>query len=238
MPRAVCGGPERLLSISLFVRVALPGKSAETAKLICHLSNSRRSIRVGSAGPAAIAEEARVESAVIGGLAALLGLILGRVWDRRSESSNWRRDQRTRCYEQLFTSYYELRDRLRLLGAAVPGTPESDDAIDRVLEVGARRQSNVAAVWLHSSEPVSKAAKEVDDQANALFMVARVEQLSWDQYRVRRTTAEGALEQLIAAIRHELGLPEFEVALRWRLESPSKADKPSVLESGNPEPLP
>lgn len=171
-------------------------------------------------------------------LAALLGLILGRVWDRRSESSNWRRDQRTRCYEQLFVSYYELRDRLRLLGAAVPGTPESDDASDRVLEVGARWQSNVAAVWLHSSEPVTKAAKEVDDQANALFMVARVEQLSWDQYRVRRTAAEGALEQLIAAIRHELGLPEFEVALRWRLESPSKADKPSVLESGNPEPLP
>jgi hypothetical protein len=173
----------------------------------------------------------------MGGLAALLGLILGRVWDRRSESSNWRRDQRTRCYEQLFASYYEVRDRLRLLGVAVPGTPESDDAIVRFLEVAVRWHSNVAAVWLHSSEPLTKAAKALDDQANALFIAARAEQLNWDQYRAKRMNAEGALEQLIAAIRHELGLPEFEVAIRWRPDYPSKADKPSVLEAGDPEPL-
>jgi hypothetical protein len=185
-----------------------------------------------------IAEEADVESAVIGGLAALLGLILGRIWDRRSESSNWRRDQRTRCYEQLFASYYELRDCLRLLGAALPGTPESDGAVDRVLEVGARWQSNVAAVWLHGSEPVTKATKALDDQANALFMVARAEQLSWEEYRVKRMAAEGALEQLIAAVRHELGLPEFEVALRWRPEHHSRADTTSGIESGDPEALP
>src|SRR5689334_12070356 len=104
-----------------------------------------------------------MESAVIGGLAALLGLILGRVWDRRSESAKWRRDQRTRCYEQLFVSYYELRDRLRVLGATAPETPESDDVVDRVREVGARWQSDVAAVWLHGSEPVAKAAKALDD---------------------------------------------------------------------------
>jgi len=183
--------------------------------------------------------ETTVEAAVIGGLAALLGLILGRLWDRRSESSNWRRDQRTRCYEQLFVTYYELRDRLRVLGGVGPETPESDHAVDRVLEVGARWQSDVAAVWLHGSEPATKAAKALDDEVNKLFMLARSQQLSWDDYRLKRIATEGALEQLIAAIRRELRLPEFEVALRWRPEQPSKADnRPSALESGEPEPLP
>lgn len=176
-----------------------------------------------------------MEPAVIGGLAAILGLILGRVWDRRSESSNWRRDQRTRSYEQLFVSYYDVRDRLRLLGAAAPETPESKDAIDRFLEVGVRWQSNVAAVWLHSSEPVTKAAKALDDELNVLFTVARAEQLDFDQYRVKRMDAETAFEQLIAAIRYELGLPEFEVAIRWRPERASKSDTPGVSVSGDPQ---
>lgn len=142
-----------------------------------------------------IVEEVEMNPAVIGGLAAILGLILGRIWDRRSESSNWRRDQRTRCYDQLFVSYYEVRDRLRLLGATAPGTPESDDAIDRFLEIGVRWQSNVAAVWLHGSEPVTKAAKVLDDELNVLFTTARTNQLDFDQYRVKRMDAEQAFEQ-------------------------------------------
>ena len=179
-----------------------------------------------------------MESAVIGGLAALLGLILGRVWETRSESSNWRRDQRTRCYEQLFVIYYELRNRLRVLGATDPETPESGRAVDRVLEVAAQWESDVAAVWLHGSEPVTQAAKALDDEVNKLFMIARAQQLSWDDFRLKVIAAEGALEQLIAAIRRELRLPEFEVALRWKPEQPSRDDGLTAPESGEPESLP
>jgi hypothetical protein len=179
-----------------------------------------------------------MEAAVIGGLAALLGLVLGRLWDRKSESSKWRRDQRTRCYEQIFVAYYELRDRLRVLGAAEPGTSASDRAIDRVLQIGAQWQSNVAAVWLYGSEPVTKAAKVLDDEVNNLFMIARSQQLSWDEYRSKRMPAEGALEQLISAIRNEARLPDFEVALRWRPELASEADSPNALEAGQPQAQP
>lgn len=176
-----------------------------------------------------------MESAVIGGLAALLGLVLGRFWDRKSESSKWRRDQRTRCYEQIFVAYYELRDRLRVLSTAKPGTSTSDLAADRVLEIGAQWQSYIAAVWLYGSEPVTKAAKALDDEVNNLFLIARTQQLSWDEYRLKRIPAEGALEQLISAIRSEARLPRFEVALRWHPEEASKADRPNVRETGEPE---
>jgi hypothetical protein len=165
-----------------------------------------------------------MEATMVGGLAGLLGLILGRLWDRRSESSRWRRDQRIRCYEELFDTYYELRNRLRLLAAAEPGTDTSVAAVDRVLETGAVWQGNVAAVWLHGSEPVARAAKTLDDEVNDLFLDARVHSYTWDVWRARRISAEGALEELIATVRHESALPEFSVRLRWH---PEKLREPS-----------
>jgi hypothetical protein len=38
-------------------------------------------------------------SAVIAALAGVLGLAIGRFWDRRSESDRWHRDKRVRCYD-------------------------------------------------------------------------------------------------------------------------------------------
>jgi hypothetical protein len=58
-------------------------------------------------------------------------------------------------------------------------------------------------------------------------MIARAEQLMWNEYRVRRMGPEEALELLIAAIRRELGLPEFKVALCGHPESPSESDDSS-----------
>jgi hypothetical protein len=166
-----------------------------------------------------------MESALIAGLAGLLGLALGRLWDRRSESNRWRRDQRVHSYENLAYTYYRLRDQCRQLSAKVPGTEESDRAVDRVLDTGVEWQRDVVAVWFHGSEPVTEAVKELDDQANELFLSARDKQFTWDEWRVRRVVAEQALEQFILAIRREFALPEFPVKLRWRREK--NEDRPS-----------
>lgn len=42
-----------------------------------------------------------MEATLIAAVAGLVGLLLGRFWDRISESATWRRDTRTRCYEEL-----------------------------------------------------------------------------------------------------------------------------------------
>jgi hypothetical protein len=166
-----------------------------------------------------------MQSALIIGLVGLLGVAIGRLWDRQSESSRWRRDQRMRSYENLAYAYYRLRDQCRQLAATVPGTEEADRAADRVLDTGVEWQRDVVAVWFHGSGPVTEAVKELDDQVNGLFLSARAKQFTWDEWRLRRVVAEQALEQFILAIRREFSLPEFPVSLRWRREERAAEDR-------------
>lgn len=114
-----------------------------------------------------------MEAALIAAVAGLLGLLLGRFWDRISESATWRRDTRMRCYEELAGTYYQLREAIRILSTLEPGTAESDLAVDHVLEVGAKWERDVVAVWLHGSESVSAAVKELDNRITELFLEAR-----------------------------------------------------------------
>lgn len=49
-----------------------------------------------------------MEAAITASLAAVVGLIIGRLWDSRLEAVRWRRDQRVRVYEHA-TSAWRLR---------------------------------------------------------------------------------------------------------------------------------
>lgn len=122
--------------------------------------------------------------------AGLLGLLLGRFWDRISESSTWRPDTRVRCYEELAGSYYQVRDAIRALSALEPASPESDLAISRVLELGAKWERDIVAVWLHGSESVTRAVKQLDNQITRLFVEAPTAKLTLEQWRQQRAEAE------------------------------------------------
>jgi hypothetical protein len=169
-----------------------------------------------------------VEAAVIAAAAGLLGLLLGRFWDRISESSAWRRDTRVRCYEDLAGSYYQVRDAIRALSALEPASPESDLAVSRVLELGAKWERDIVAVWLHGSESVTRAVKELDNQITRLFVEASAARLTLEQWRQQRAEAEAALEALISAIRHEFGLPEFPIRLRLDSGFAADAEEPEA----------
>lgn len=56
-----------------------------------------------------------METAVIGAIAGVFGLVLGRLWDSRSEYTRWRRDQRVASYGALAREFYRLRERYRAL---------------------------------------------------------------------------------------------------------------------------
>jgi hypothetical protein len=155
-----------------------------------------------------------VEAAFIAAGAGLLGLLLGRFWDRISESATWRRDARVRCYEELAGTYYEVREAIRILSRLEPGTAESDLAVDHVLELGTKWEKNVVAVLLHGSESVSAAVKELDNRITELFLEARSAKLTWEEWRIQRAEPEAALEGLISAVRREFHLPEFPIQLR------------------------
>jgi len=158
-----------------------------------------------------------VEAAIVAGAAGLLGLLLGRFWDRISESATWRRDTRVRCYEQLAGTYYRLRDSIRILSTLEPRTNESDLAVDHILELGTQWERDIVAIWLHGSEPVTAAVKDLDDAITQLFLQARNTKLTWEEWRLLRAEAETALEAFVTAVRQEFRLPAFPIRLRLDL---------------------
>jgi hypothetical protein len=151
---------------------------------------------------------------LVAGLAGLLGLIVGRFWDSRSEARRWRRDQRVRTYEQFAAAYYRSREGFRRLALLDIGTSEADEVQAAALDNGVEFNRLVVAVWLHGSAMVSAAVREVDHEINRLFLAARTRKFTWDEWRSTRRPAEHALERFIEAVRAELSLPPSPVAIR------------------------
>jgi hypothetical protein len=154
-----------------------------------------------------------MEAATIGALAALFGLVIGRLWDNRLESRRWRRDQRIRVYEKFAAVHYEMREALRVLALTKPSTPEAAAAENRVRELGADWNKAMVAVWLHGSGPVTEAVRRLDEEVVRLVDIVRSRQLTWEEFREQRSAASRNLEAYVEAVRGELKLPRLDVAV-------------------------
>lgn len=124
-----------------------------------------------------------MDAAIVAGLAALVGLIVGRFWDTHSEARRWQRDQRIRIYEQFAGAYYTSREAYRAVAMQQPGSAEEDAAASTALDLGAAFNRTVVAVWLHSSAPVAAAVHDLDIEVNKLFLAVRSRRFSWPQWR-------------------------------------------------------
>ena len=163
-----------------------------------------------------------MQSGIVAAVAALLGLVVGRFWDGRIEARRWQRDQRMRVYEQLVRAYYASREAYRTLALQEPGTPESDEALARALDLGVDFNQSVVAVWFHGSPAVAAAVHEVDMEVNKLAAVARMKRYTWDDWRVARSPAEHTAEHFIEVVRSELGLPDIAVMLCFPPHEPAE----------------
>ncbi len=157
-----------------------------------------------------------METAVLAALAGLVGIVLGRVWDFRSEVVRWRRDQRVRVYEALAATYYAAREPLVSMAMAEPGTPEKDAAAIRALSIAAEWNRGMVATWLHGSPPVIAALQQFDRQLSELFNKARSRRLTWEQFAHEHRATEEGLKAFIEAVRKELKHPPVTVGIRLR----------------------
>jgi GTP cyclohydrolase II len=144
-------------------------------------------------------------------LAAIFGLVLGRLWDSRLETVRWRRDQCVRVYGQVTSAYYDVREALRVLALTEPDTPESEAAENRIRTVGAEWDGCMVAVWVHGSEPVAKAIRQVDQEVERLLNRIRSYRLTWEEFWEERRPAGRALDAFIEEIRKELKRPLIQV---------------------------
>lgn len=167
--------------------------------------------------------------AVLTALAAIAGVVIGRLWETRSEIGRHKRDRRVAAYENLCGHYFEVRERIRKLSMAEPSSVDSYSARTEVLETGATWNKAVATVWLHSSEDVCRRLGELDHKLNDSVHRALDRQYSWDEWRVERRFAEEGLEAFLEAVRVELRRPPVPVRLRTysveELESRIRSEK-------------
>jgi hypothetical protein len=146
-----------------------------------------------------------VNAALLAATTGITGLILGRLWDARSEASRWRRDQKTASYQRLAEAFISVYEDIRSVALAEPDTGELFDAIDR-----ARRDKTwdnaLVAVWLHGSPPVASAASLADRAATELFYAAQARLYSIEDWNRARIPSADAFERFITAAREELRL--------------------------------
>jgi GTP cyclohydrolase II len=152
-----------------------------------------------------------MEAAITAALAAVLGLVVGRLWDSRLEVARWRRDQCVRAYEDAASAYYNVRETMRVLALTEPGRQEADVAENRMRTVGVEWNRCMVAVWLHGSEPVVEAIRQVDREFEQLLVRVRSCQLTWEEFWEERRPAGRKLDNFIEEVRKELKRPLMQV---------------------------
>ncbi|MGB9136839.1 MAG: hypothetical protein WCB73_06355 [Pseudonocardiaceae bacterium] len=152
-----------------------------------------------------------MDAAITASLAAIFGLVIGRLWDSRLDAVRWRRDQCIRVYEQATSAFYEVREAMRVLALTEPDTPESEAAENRVRAAGAEWNQCMVAVWLHGSEPVAEAIRQTDQEVERLLNRIRSCRLTWGDFREERRPAGRRIDAFIEEIRKEFKRPHIEV---------------------------
>ncbi|WKU48254.1 hypothetical protein Q3V23_31650 [Streptomyces sp. VNUA116] len=144
--------------------------------------------------------------------AGVIGIVLGRLWDGRSEAARWRRDQETASYQRLAEASISLYEEIRTIALTERGTGALNEAIDR-----ARRDKTwdnaLVAVWLHGSASVVAAASLMDRTVTELFYGAQSRQHSTEEWNRARIPSADTFEQFLASVRKDINLSPVSVRL-------------------------
>ncbi|MET8423206.1 hypothetical protein [Nocardia sp. NPDC004860] len=154
-------------------------------------------------------------AALLAALTGIVGLAVGRLWDTKSESTRWRRDQKTACYQRLAEEFQATYEAIRIVALTDSDSTSLQALIEHTRTGGfAAWDSAVAAIWLHGSAEVVASATQLDDAIGSLFCLAVERQLTTDDaWKQARTPAREALERFIESARRELDLPAVPVRL-------------------------
>ncbi|BCJ47822.1 hypothetical protein GCM10010168_21810 [Actinoplanes ianthinogenes] len=150
--------------------------------------------------------EVRVQVALLAALSGLIGIIVGRFWDARSESRRWRRDQRMQSYQAVAGEFYRYRDAIRELGCVTRPGPEHDERLAEVSKLRTDWNRSLATLWLHGSERAAACALSVDHQLSKLSTRAREESIPHEQWLAEREPVLTAYDDFVDAIRSDLSL--------------------------------
>ena len=176
-------------------------------------------------------------AAIIGLTATILGLIIGRYWETRSESAKWRRDQRTLAYNSAAKNFYAIRDALRELAQTSMQDAAKVDRFAAVTRAGIDWNSAVVSVWLFGSEEAASLLQAVDLEIDELAERARARQFDFWAWHETRRDAQACFERFLEEVRVNLSLPKFDPRPLKGRPRVSDSDSPRALDCKlHPEP--
>ncbi len=146
-------------------------------------------------------------AALIGTAGVLLGLVVGRFWDVRSELRKWHRDQKIQAYQRLAEAFFTMRENLRATAEAEPETSDAEEKKERVTQCGVERNASIITTWIFGSTAVLQRVIELDGEIDRLFAFALEKRHSFPDWHRAREPAQRYLEQFIEEVRKELSLP-------------------------------
>lgn len=150
--------------------------------------------------------------AIMAAVAGILGIVIGRFWDIRTESSRWRRDQKTASYQRFAEQFRVTYETLRAIALTDPEDPAATEMIREARTSSFQPwDSACAAVWLHGEADVVMAASELDRALTELAAKAQEHMFTVADWNTARVPAREAFERFVHAARHELDLPAVAV---------------------------
>lgn len=145
-------------------------------------------------------------TALIAAAAALFGVVVGRLWDSRSEAARWRRDQQAASYQRFAEEFRATCEAMRTLALADPESATSPELVSDFRRNYDKWDNAYTAVWLHGSPAVVTAAIALDRAQTELFYDVQQRHLQIEDWYHLRVTTREAFERFIRAVRNELDL--------------------------------
>ncbi|MFD8102870.1 hypothetical protein ACFV24_25360 [Nocardia fluminea] len=137
-------------------------------------------------------------AALLAACAAVLGIVIGRLWDHRTEATRWRRDKRADSYQQLAAAFRTSYDTIQQIALA-------NTADDRVLAADNHVWHNaLSSVWIYGTPKAALAATRLDRALSQLYEDSKNRQHSTGDWALARVAARRGFEQFLATVRAEV----------------------------------
>ncbi|MCA2207376.1 hypothetical protein [Nocardia rosealba] len=137
-------------------------------------------------------------AALLAASAAVVGIVIGRFWDQRAETTRWQRDKRADSYQQLTGAFRTSYDTIQQI--ALADTPDDHIAtVDNHVWHEA-----LCSVWIYGTPEAVLAAARLDRILTQTFTAAKNRQHSASEWAVARVPARHGFEQFLATIRAEV----------------------------------
>ncbi|MEV6362247.1 hypothetical protein [Nocardia asteroides] len=137
-------------------------------------------------------------AALLAACAAVLGIVIGRLWDHRSETTRWRRDKRADSYLQLAAAFRTSYDTIAQIAL-------SDTSAEHIVATDNHVWHNaLSSVWIYGSPEAAVAAAHLDRTLTQLYEDSTSRRHCTSDWVTARVPARRAFEIFLAAVRAEV----------------------------------